>query len=238
MRALIIAAGAGERFGELTKHKPKPLLDVSGQPLITWILKGLRRAGIKGAFITVGYKGELIKKELGSKHGDLKIEYIDNPYWEKGNLQSLLVAEPYLKESFILCMSDHLFEPRIVEELIEYKTDKTVLLGVDKKFQQTADDTKALVDENKNIKRIGKKILGNYVDTGFFKCTPKVFKYARKAATEGKFELGECMNLAAEAGDAEAYDINHKFWIDVDTEEELDTYYVRNYGLCFSRNQW
>ncbi len=238
MNALIMAAGAGVRFGKLTKSKPKPLLKISGQPLITWVIKGLKKAGIDQIFITVGYKGGLIKKEIGYSYEGIKISYIDNPQWKKGNLMSLMAAESYIKDDFILCMSDHLFDPTIVEELIEHETNKTVLLGVDKKYQQKMDDTKAFVNGNGLIKQLGKNIIGNYVDTGFFKCKPSIFKYAKKAANSNQFELADCMNIAAASNDVEAYDIKHKFWIDVDSMEELKNYYVINFKKYFENGKW
>jgi len=238
MEALIIAAGEGIRFGELTEKMPKPLLEISEKPLIGWVLKSLKKAMVKDVFITVGYKGEMIKQEIGDSYDNMDITYIDNPKWKKGNLQSLLVAEPYLKNDFILCMSDHLFDPIIVSKLVEYKTNKTVLLAVDRDFHQKSDDTKALVDEDGLIKNIGKNIIGNYVDTGLFKCKPRIFEYAKTVADNGRFELGDCMNLAAESREVKALDIGHRFWIDVDTPEELKNYYVINYKKYFERGEW
>ncbi len=65
MKALIFAAGFGERMRPLTEHTPKPLLVVRGKPLIVWHIEALRRAGIVDVVINLSHLGEQIKSALG-----------------------------------------------------------------------------------------------------------------------------------------------------------------------------
>ena len=65
MRALIFAAGKGERMRPLTTHTPKALLKVRGQPLITWHLRALARAGVREVVINTGWLGEQLPERLG-----------------------------------------------------------------------------------------------------------------------------------------------------------------------------
>jgi len=65
MRAMILAAGRGERMRPLTDTCPKPLLDVAGTSLISWHLKRLAAAGITDIVINHAWLGELIEARLG-----------------------------------------------------------------------------------------------------------------------------------------------------------------------------
>ena len=65
MRAMILAAGRGERMRPLTDTRPKPLLEVGGKPLVQYHLEALARAGIKDVVINLAWQGELIRRALG-----------------------------------------------------------------------------------------------------------------------------------------------------------------------------
>jgi N-acetyl-alpha-D-muramate 1-phosphate uridylyltransferase len=76
MKAMILAAGRGERMRPLTDHTPKPLLKVGGKPLIVWHLERLAKAGFKEVVINHAHLGSQIETALGdgSKWG-LQISY-------------------------------------------------------------------------------------------------------------------------------------------------------------------
>jgi MurNAc alpha-1-phosphate uridylyltransferase len=80
MKAMIFAAGRGERMRPLTDTCPKPLLKVRGRPLITWHVLNLVRAGIKDIVINHSHLGHMIEAELGdgSRYG-ARIVYSHEP---------------------------------------------------------------------------------------------------------------------------------------------------------------
>jgi MurNAc alpha-1-phosphate uridylyltransferase len=65
MKAMILAAGRGERMRPLTDTMPKPLLKVGGKPLIVWHLERLAKAGFKQVVINHAHLGEQIEQVLG-----------------------------------------------------------------------------------------------------------------------------------------------------------------------------
>jgi len=104
MKAMILAAGRGERMKPLTDMIPKPLLPVVGKPLIIHHIERLKEAGFKQIVINLGHLGHLIQKILGdgSRFG-VEIYYSDEQ--EEGALESLggivkaldiLGSEPFL----------------------------------------------------------------------------------------------------------------------------------------------
>jgi MurNAc alpha-1-phosphate uridylyltransferase len=65
MKAMLLAAGRGERMRPLTDHTPKPLLEVGDKPLIVWHIENLVRAGITELVINHAHLGAQIEKALG-----------------------------------------------------------------------------------------------------------------------------------------------------------------------------
>src|SRR6186997_2842016 len=65
MKAMILAAGRGERMRPLTDTCPKPLLKVRGRPLIVWHILNLVRAGITDIVINHAHLGHMIEEALG-----------------------------------------------------------------------------------------------------------------------------------------------------------------------------
>lgn len=80
MRAMILAAGRGERMRPLTDHMPKPLIPVAGKPLIQWHLEKLARAGISEVVINHAWLGSMLEQALGSgQQFGLAIRYSPEP---------------------------------------------------------------------------------------------------------------------------------------------------------------
>lgn len=76
MRAMILAAGRGERMRPLTDHTPKPLLEVGGKPLIVWHIERLAKAGITELVINHAHLGQQIEQTLGDgRQWQVHIQY-------------------------------------------------------------------------------------------------------------------------------------------------------------------
>jgi N-acetyl-alpha-D-muramate 1-phosphate uridylyltransferase len=102
MKAMILAAGRGERMRPLTDTTPKALLIVGGKPLIVWHLERLKRAGVTDIVVNHAHLGSLIEETLGNggKLG-VSIQYSrENPALETAggiaNALPLLGNEPFI----------------------------------------------------------------------------------------------------------------------------------------------
>jgi len=69
MKAIVLAAGRGERMRPLTDHTPKPLLEAGGRTLIEWQIARLVAAGIREVVVNVSHLGEQIVAALGAGEG-------------------------------------------------------------------------------------------------------------------------------------------------------------------------
>ncbi len=102
MKAMILAAGLGNRMRPLTDHTPKPLLCANKKPLIEYHLENLQRAGVREVIINLAYLGEKIQAHLGNgERWNLHIQYSQEPEpLETGGAilqaQGLLGAERFL----------------------------------------------------------------------------------------------------------------------------------------------
>ena len=80
MKAMILAAGRGERMRPLTDHTPKPLLKIAGKPLIHHHIEALRAAGIRELVINLAHLDEQIRTHLGDGTDlEVRIEYSQEP---------------------------------------------------------------------------------------------------------------------------------------------------------------
>ncbi|HEY0681144.1 MAG TPA: nucleotidyltransferase family protein [Steroidobacter sp.] len=78
MRAMILAAGRGERMRPLTDHTPKPLLPVAGKPMIQYHIETLAAAGVREIVINLAWLGQQIRAALGNgSQLGVRIHYSD-----------------------------------------------------------------------------------------------------------------------------------------------------------------
>lgn len=98
-RAIILAAGKGERMMPLTENTPKPLIEVLGQPIIEHTIEVLHEKGIFEIYVVVGYLSEKFFY-LSEKYG---VSLLHNPMYDTcNNISSMYIAKEYLKNAVVL----------------------------------------------------------------------------------------------------------------------------------------
>lgn len=223
-KAIILAAGRGRRQKE--NGVSKPLILLLGLSLVERIILTTKKSGIKEFLIVLGYNGEKIRNYLGN--GDklgVKISYVFNAQWKRGNGISVLKARDLVTQSFILLMADHLFDYKILTELQEISLERDeCVLCVDRnhhKYLDIHDATKVVIKYGK-ITDIEKRLSEyNGIDTGIFLCTPAIFNAIDESIANGNDNLSGGIRILADSGKMRALDISDKYWIDVDHDKAL-----------------
>lgn len=118
MKAIILAAGVGKRFKEVTDSRPKCLIDIQGKTLLERTLTALDGAGVTQAVVVVGYRSEMITQQIGATCGRVQVAYVHNPQYEKGAILSLLSAREEFDDDILIMDADVLFPIAMIDRLI------------------------------------------------------------------------------------------------------------------------
>jgi CDP-L-myo-inositol myo-inositolphosphotransferase len=223
MKALIIAAGQGKRLRPI--GDTKPLVTLLGLGLIERVILTAKKSGIKEFCIVTGYHGEKIREQLsdGEKYG-VRIQYVQNDSWIRGNAISVLKARDHFKESFVLLMADHNYDHRILNELLKTKIGKDeCILCVDKNpgDHLNIDDATKVQTVDYRIDSIGKD-LSDYdcIDTGIFICNPVIFDALEQSISKGDEGLSGGIKILAQQHKMRYMSLGDNFWIDVDDKTD------------------
>ncbi len=212
MKAVVLAAGKGERLGS---SLPKPLVKILGIRLIDRVIDSLKKAGIED--IIVVYSDPRVRAYL---EGRVQLVYNDSVERE-GGYSLLKGAEAAGGEPFVLVMSDHIFDSGMVVRLLEAEPAMTTLC-IDRSFEgrDIEEATKVLVGDDGKILDIGKEIEEyNALDTGIFYCTSEVLEAARSFT--GRFTVTDVMKKLVVKRRLLSLDVTGHFWWDVDTKNEM-----------------
>jgi CDP-L-myo-inositol myo-inositolphosphotransferase len=225
-KAVIIAAGNGSRLQGYQNGSPKPLVRVGGIPLLERVILSAKKSGITEFVIVVGYKAALVRKTINARKLGVKITWVRNLDWRRPNGVSLLKAERFVGDKFLLFMSDHIFDPSILRELRETNMGSDYgILCVDRRLDQVQnldDATKVRTLNDGRMVNLSKSLTYfNAIDIGVFKLTRYIFDALRKSQEEGDESLSGGIRVLARNGKMNTWDIGHHYWQDVDTIPDL-----------------
>lgn len=111
-RAIIMAAGVGNRMRPVTLETPKPLVKVNGIRMIDTVIQGLHENGITEIYIVIGYLKDCFRTLEKEYDG---ITLIENPYYDTcNNIASLYAAREHIGDSIILDGDQIIYNPDIL----------------------------------------------------------------------------------------------------------------------------
>ena len=116
-KAVILAAGMGNRLKPVTNEIPKPLVQVNGKRMLDSVIDALHENGIKEIYVVVGYRKEMFTV-INKKYPE--ITFIDNPWFsESNNISSLYCARDHLENAFILDGDQIIYNSKILQKEAE-----------------------------------------------------------------------------------------------------------------------
>jgi choline kinase len=118
MKAIILAAGIGKRFKEVTDDRPKCLVEIRGKTLLERTLMALGAAGIHEAVVVIGYRGEMIRQQIGPSCSGVQVRYVTNSQYTKGAILSLWSAREEFDDDIIIMDADVLFPVALIARLV------------------------------------------------------------------------------------------------------------------------
>lgn len=227
----------GRRLGEYTKNNTKCMVPVNGTPLIDRLLGQLGKLNLERVVIVVGYEGQKLMDYLGNERNGLRIEYVNNPIYDKtNNIYSLALAKEQLQEDdTLLIESDLILDDRMLPLLINNNYPNLALVA---KYETWMDGTMVRLDEDNNIVNFVPKAAFKYSDTDSYYKTVNVYKFSRQFSCEKYVPFLEAYSKAVgnneyyenvlriisflNSQDLKALPITDEKWYEIDDKQDLD----------------
>jgi choline kinase len=229
--AVILSAGQGRRLLPLTATMPKCALPLHGQTVLEWQLDALVRCGIERATVVVGFASEHVERVLAARTAPPRTELVYNPFYRvSDNLVSCWIARAAMDGDFVLLNGDTLFEPAVVERLLQAPA-RPVRLAVDHKEAYDADDMKVSLDGDGRLRRVGKRLAPEIVGAEsigvmlFRGQGPTLFREAIEAALRRRDALDvwylSVIDEMADQGHVWTASIQGLGWAEIDSPADI-----------------
>ncbi len=227
MKAVILAAGEGKRLRPITSSRPKPMIPLSGKPILEHTILGLKSVGIDQILLIVGYKQDIIKEyfQKTSHQLDVKIDYITQEKY-LGTAHAAGYAREFIKdEDFLMMYGDLFVDPEIFKIIIQKFEEKEyegliTLLEVEnpQDYGIIKLNSKELVEEIIEKPSPNQKA-GNLANAGIYLFKPSIFKAIEKTqkSIRNEYEFTDSMQILIKefGGNIIGVSINNYFWNDI-----------------------
>lgn len=201
----------------LTNDTPKPMLFVSGKPLLLHMLDSLPEE-INEIILVTGYLEEKIKAYFGEQFGRFRIRYIKQNE-KKGTGDALFLCKPFFakNERFLVMYADDLHSKKAIEEVIKHPLAILV-----KEVENPRAFGVITTDENGHIREFVEKPEvppSNLVSIGVQLLDERIFSYPLEKHANGEYYLVDA--VAHMARDYKIKTIHTDFWIPIGYPEDL-----------------
>jgi len=206
MQAVILAAGHGTRLRPLTDDRPKALVEVDGQPLLTHCMDSLAALGADEFVVVVGYLKQQIIEHYGDEYRGIPITYTHQRE-QLGLAHALLTAEEHVDDDFMLALADNVFRANLEEVVERQRTDQAdaAFLVEAVPHEDASRYGVVVTDERGAIEEVVEKPEqppSNLVMTGFYTFSPAIFHACHlvQPSARGEYELSDAIDLLVRSG--------------------------------------
>ena len=191
MKAIILAAGMGNRLQKVSGGLPKSMIKVGKHSIIHNQIRSCREIGIENFVVVLGYKKDQLQDHILEILDRKNVTFIENPIYDKTNtLYSLYLARNTFDDDFIYFNADVLFKKELLQ-IIAGDSQYSQLLLETKSCAE--EEVKMIIDENNRILEISKQLAipecaGEFIGIGRFKkdILPIFTKYLQYGVDNGQ----------------------------------------------------
>lgn len=233
-RACILAAGVGNRLGDLQDKPPKALLEFGGQSLLSRHLANLARIGIDSVAIGTGYRADDLQAEAMRAGFPGEITFVHNPDYTEGSVITMAVLGEAMMSAggpVILMDADVLYDPRLMARLAHSGHANCLL--VDRDFDEGDEPVKVCIRGESDLVDFRKIVETRYdwcgESVGFFKWSPdmagnltrRAQAYVERGDREAPYEEIIRDAILAAPQDFAFEDITGTPWVEIDFPEDV-----------------
>lgn len=182
MKVVILAGGLGTRLAEYTKKIPKPMIKISGKPIIFHIMKHYSNFGYTDFIIPVGYKGEYIRKYFNKKFKNWSIKIVSTGIGTMTGGRIKRIKNLIGNETFLLTYGDGLSSVNIKKLLKFHKKNKKIATLTTVRPPARFGAIRLLGNKVRYFKEKSKVDAG-WINGGFFVFEPQIFQYLKNDKT-------------------------------------------------------
>jgi len=211
MKAMVLAAGRGERMRPLTDAMPKPLLTAAGRPLIAHVLSALARAGVLDIVINLSWLGERIRATLGdgARYG-VRIRYSEEGPVPLETGGGIVEALPLLGEAPFIVVSGDIWSDFDFRDLeLAADADAEIVLVPNPHHHPRGDFA---LEGDRVVERASERL--TYANIGLYR--HEMFR----GCAPGRFPLVDVLRRAIAAGRLRGR-IHRGEWLNIGTPEQL-----------------
>lgn len=227
----------GKRLGEYTRNNTKCMVEVNGTHLIDRMIRQLAPLGLDRLVMVVGYHGRELMEYLGNERYGLRIEYVENPVYDRtNNIYSLALAKEWLRaDDTILLESDLIFDDTMLSLLLDNPQPNLALVA---KYESWMDGTMVRIDEDLNIVNFVPKAAFRYEETADYYKTVNIYKFSREFLNDKYIPFLDAYMKALGnneyyenvlriitflgGGDLKALPVGNVKWYEIDDKQDLD----------------